>query len=53
MTMTYGAVKSFTTKESKCPKGAVDLGIVMTRSDGTTYKLYWSSSLKADNPAYP
>ena len=29
---------------SKCPKGAVDLGIVMTRADGTTYKLYWAKS---------
>ncbi len=26
------------------PTGAVDLGIVVTREDGTTYKLYWSSS---------
>ena len=24
--------------------GAVDLGIVMTREDGTTYKLYWAKS---------
>ena len=40
----YGAVKSFTTKESKCPEGAVDLGIVMTRADGTTYDLYWAKS---------
>ena len=30
--------------ESQCPDGAVDLGIVMTREDGTTYKLYWSKS---------
>ena len=30
--------------ESKCPEGAVDLGIVMTRADGTTYKLYWAKS---------
>ena len=40
----YGAVKSFTTKESTVPDGAVDLGIVMTREDGTTYKLYWAKS---------
>ena len=26
------------------PKGAVDLGIVMTREDGTTYNLYWAES---------
>ena len=39
-----GAVKSFTTKESICPEGAIDLGIVMTRQNGTTYKLYWAES---------
>ena len=39
----YGAVKSFVTKESQCPEGAVDLGIVMTRGDGSTYKLYWAA----------
>ena len=26
------------------PEEAVDLGIVMTREDGTTYKLYWAKS---------
>ena len=26
------------------PSGAVDLGIVITRGDGTTYKLYWAKS---------
>ena len=26
------------------PEVMVDLGIVMTRKDGTTYKLYWASS---------
>lgn len=26
------------------PDGAANLGIVMTRSDGTTYKLYWAKS---------
>ena len=40
----YGEVSSFSTKESNCPAGAVDLGIVMTREDGTTYKLYWAKS---------
>ncbi len=39
-----GAVKSFSTKESTSPDGAVDLEIVMTRDDGTTYKLYWAIS---------
>ena len=27
-----------------CPEGAVDMGIVMTRADGTTYKLFWAKS---------
>ena len=27
-----------------CPAGAEDLGIVMTRGDGTTYTLYWAKS---------
>ena len=26
------------------PEGAVDMGIVMTREDGTTYNLYWAES---------
>ena len=30
--------------DDKVPEGAVDLGIVMTREDGTTYKLYWATS---------
>lgn len=48
MAVKYGAVKSFTTKESTIPGGAVDLGIVMTRADGTTYKLYWAKSNLSD-----
>ena len=49
MAVKYGAMKSFTTesfttKESTIPSGAVDLGIVMTRTDGTNYKLYWAKS---------
>ena len=48
MAVKYGAVKSFTTKESTIPSGAVDLGIVMTRTDGTTYKLYWAKSNLSD-----
>jgi len=37
----YGSVKSFTTKAAA---GAVDLGLVITRKDGTTYHLYWAES---------
>lgn len=48
MAVKYGAVKSFTTKESTFHGGAVDLGIVMTRTDGTTYKLYWAKSNLSD-----
>ena len=44
MATKYGAVKSFTTQASNCPPGAVDLGIVMTRKDGTTYELFWAES---------
>ena len=35
--------------KSKVPEGAVDLGIVMTRADGTTYKLYWAKSNLGEN----
>ena len=31
-------------KTKYVPEGAVDLGIVMTREDGTTYNLYWATS---------
>ena len=31
-------------REDMVPAGAVDLGIVMTRADGTTYKLFWAKS---------
>ena len=45
----YGDVKTFTTKESHCPEGAVDLGVVIVREDGTAYTLYWAqSNLSAD-----
>lgn len=30
------------------PAGTVDLGIVMTRADGTTYNLYWAKSNLSD-----
>ena len=37
--------------ERKCPEGAVDLGIEMTRPDGTEYKLYWAAcNLGASSP---
>ena len=35
------AQSSIYTKDSKCPEVAVDLGIVMTHEDGTTYRVYW------------
>lgn len=36
---------------NKVPEGAVDLGLVMTRSDGTTYNLYWAAcNLGASSP---
>ena len=37
--------------ENKVPEGAVNLGIEMTRADGTTYKLYWAAcNLGAEKP---
>lgn len=39
-----GEILNFTTDVSPIPEGAVDLGIEMTRGDGTTYKLYWAKS---------
>ena len=38
-----GEILKFTTEKNPVPDGAVDLGIVMTREDGTTYKLYWAT----------
>lgn len=38
----YGEVKTLTTES--LPNGAVDLGIVMRRKDGSTYNLYWATS---------
>jgi hypothetical protein len=35
------------------PEGAVDLGIVMTREDGTTYELYWAKSNLSDSGLCP
>lgn len=45
----YGTVLTFATKDSKCPVGSVDLGIVMTREDGTSYNLYWAKSNLCDS----
>ena len=39
-----GEILNFTTAVSPIPEEAVDLGIEMTREDGTTYKLYWAKS---------
>ena len=33
----------------KVPEEAVDLGLEMTREDGTTYKLYWAKSNLSEN----
>ena len=38
---------------SVIPDGAVDLGIVMTRADGTTYNLYWAKSNLSVNGLCP
>ena len=39
-----GEILNFTTAVSPIPEEAVDLGIEMTREDGTKYKLYWAKS---------
>lgn len=47
----YGEVKSFTTQARMVPKDAVDLGVVITRKDGSKYKLYWADrNLGAETP---
>ena len=45
----YGLAKSFETADVKCPEGAVDLGIWMTREDGSRYKLFWAKSNLRDD----
>jgi hypothetical protein len=35
--------------EPVVPEGAVDMGIVLTREDGTTYKLYWAETNLSEN----
>ena len=43
--------QSIYTKYTDCPEGAVDLGIVMTHEDGTTYKVYWGTcNIGANSP---
>ena len=42
--MVFGGCKKDKPVEQVCPEGAVDLGIVMTRKDGTTYKLFWAKT---------
>ena len=44
--MVVGAVSCNKDDESgkKAPEGAVDLGIVIPRGDGTSYKLYWAKA---------
>ena len=39
-----GCNKDGGSHSKKVPEGAVDLGIVITREDGSTYKLYWAES---------
>lgn len=39
---TCGGIMTFTTLASNVPSGAVDLGIVITRNDGTQYSVYWA-----------
>ena len=41
--------KNLCTASQVCPEGAVDLGIVITREDGTTYKLFWAKSNLSDS----
>ena len=51
ITATAGEVSAeciVTVTVSDPPAGAVDLGIMMTRGDGTTYKLYWAKSNLSD-----
>ena len=46
-----GDVKMFATPPHPIPKGAVDLGIMMQREDGSSYHLYWAEcNIGADKP---
>ena len=51
VTAKAGSVKAECAVTILPPKGAVDLGIELTREDGTTYKLYWAAcNLGAEKP---
>lgn len=51
VTAKAGSVKAECAVTILPPKGAVDLGIELTREDGTTYKLYWAEcNLGAEKP---
>ena len=43
-TFTAFAQEKINNKKTDIPSGAVDLGVVITREDGTTYNLYWAKS---------
>ena len=48
-TVAFG--QSIYTTYSECPEGAVDMGIVMTREDGTYYNIYWGTcNIGAETP---
>lgn len=45
------SICSVTVKKVTVPDGAVDLGVVITRADGSTYRLFWAEcNLGANNP---
>lgn len=45
------AGQSIYTTYTECPEGAVDMGIVITREDGSYYNLYWGScNIGAESP---
>ena len=51
VTAKAGSVKAECAVTILPPKGAVDLGMKLTREDGTTYKLYWAEcNLGAEKP---
>ncbi|MBR1574170.1 MAG: Ig domain-containing protein [Bacteroidales bacterium] len=51
VTAKAGSIKAECAVTILPPKGAVDLGIELTREDGTTYKLYWAEcNLGAEKP---
>lgn len=51
VTAKAGSIKAECAVTILPPRGAVDLGIELTREDGTTYKLYWAEcNLGAEKP---